>query len=94
MFGSALHVKRLKMAGSCPVVNHVNVAGTTVAVRVLSSGSQAVNQARPNFSQTISRGDVGAPTSTIAGTPAGASLGHSGPHPSTSTVQVCYLWHR
>ena len=75
------------------MVNHVNVAGTTVAVRVLSSETQAVNQARPNFTQAISRGNVGTPTSTIAGTPstpAGASLGHSGPQLSTSTVQVCY----
>ena len=35
------------------MVNHVNVAGTTVAVRVLSSGTQAVNQARPNFTHSL-----------------------------------------
>ena len=85
-----------KMAGSCPVVN---VAGTTVAVRVLSSGTQAVNQASPHFSQgqAISRGNVGTPTSStmIAGThPAGPSRAHSGPaaaRQSTTTVQVSCL---
>ena len=37
------------MAGSQPV------AGTKVAVRVLSSGSQAVNQGRSNFTQATLR---------------------------------------
>ena len=83
-------VKQLRMAGSCPVVN---VAGTTVAVRVLSSGTQAVNQASPNFTQgqAITRGNVGTP-GAIAGT-LGPSLAHSGPaaRQATTTVQVSCL---
>ena len=75
------------MAGSCPVVN---VAGTTVAVRVLSSGTQAVNQASPNFTQgqaIQSHGNAG----TL-----GPSMAHSGPgaKQSTTTVQVSCFYHR
>ena len=65
-------------AGNCPVVN---VAGTTVAVRVLPSGTQAVNQTRANPNDTrgeaiFSRGNVGTPRLGTAGTMAGA---HSRP---------------
>ena len=90
MFGSV--VKRLKIAGSCSVVN---VAGTTVAVRVLSSGTRAVNQteANPNFTQgqAVPCGNV----SPMAGT--GPRLEVAGPssvnpgsfaRQSTTTVQV------
>ena len=82
------------MAGSCPVVN---VAGTTVAVRVLSSGTQAVNPASSNFTQgqAVLRGNVGThctPSSQIAGT-LGPSMAHSGPaaQQATTTVQVSCL---
>ena len=77
----------------------VNVAGTTVAVRVLSSGTQAVNQTETssNFTQgqAIPRGNVGQ-ASTMAGT-AGPRLGVAGPssvhsgsfaQQSTTTAQV------
>lgn len=82
----------VKMAGNCPVVN---VAGTTVAVRVLSSGTQAVNQTRanPNVTQgkaITSRGNVGTPRLGTAGTMVGA---HSGPAAgqSTTAIQVSFI---
>ena len=83
----------VKMAGNCPVVN---VAGTTVAMRVLSSGTQTVNQtgANPNVTQgeaLTSRGNVGTPRLGTAGTMAGA---HSGPAArlSTTAIQVSFIY--
>ena len=71
---SSSHVE-VKMVGNCPVVN---MAGTTVAVRVLSSGTRAVT-ANPNVTQgeaIISHGTVGTSRLETAGTMVGA---HSSP---------------
>ena len=70
-----------KMAGTCthPVVN---VAGTTVAVRVLSSETQGVNQASHSFTQAALHGTISAPTGTV-------SVAHPRPMAlPTVTVQV------
>ena len=78
MYSNSSSSVEVKMAGNCPVVN---VDVTTVAERVLSSGTQAVNQtwANPNVTQgkaIVSCGYVGTPRLGTAGTMAGA---HSGP---------------
>ena len=79
----------------------MNVAGTTVAVRVLSSGVDQT-ETNPNFTQgqTIPRGNVGGPSTMARGTGprlgvrAGPSSTHSDSfaRQSTTTIQVsCFV---
>ena len=67
----------------------VNVAGTTVAVRVLSSGTQAINPGSPNFTQgqAVLHGNVGTYCTPSAGT-LGPSMAHSGPMAQQATTMV------